>query len=87
MNREEIIRHLQIALSIVLNREVTGLEPETRLFEDLAMDSTSIIELLMSLEDTMSLEIDPDELSADVFRTVGSLTGYLQDQFARVASA
>jgi acyl carrier protein len=84
MNRDEIVRHLHIALSVVLNREVQDLEPDTRLFEDLAMDSTSVIELLMSLEDTMGLEIDPDELSADVFRTVGSLIDYFAEQFARV---
>jgi acyl carrier protein len=48
------------------------------------MDSTSVIELLMSLEDTMGLEIDPDELGPEVFRTVGSLTDYIEAQFARV---
>jgi len=87
MNRDEIVRHLHIALSVVLNREVTGLEPQARLFEDLAMDSTSVIELLMSLEDTMDLQIDPDELTPDVFRTAGSLTDYIEAQFARMARA
>lgn len=83
MDRTEIVNHLQISLSAVLNREVAALTPESRLFEDLAMDSTSVIELLMSLEDTMGLEIDPDELGPEVFRTVGSLTGYIEAQFAR----
>jgi acyl carrier protein len=86
MDRTEIVNHLQLSLSAVLNREVTALTPESRLFEDLAMDSTSVIELLMSLEDTMGLEIDPDELGPEVFRTVGSLTAYIEAQFARAVA-
>lgn len=85
MNRPEIITHLQIALSEVLGREVTDLSTESRLFEDLALDSTSVIELLMSLEDTIGLEIDPDELGPEVFRTVGSLTDYIEAGFAKAA--
>ncbi len=85
MNRTEIIAHLQIALSAVLNREVTDLRPEQRLFEDLALDSTSVIELLMSLEDTISLEIDPDELGPEVFQTVGSLADYVEATFSKAA--
>ena len=84
MNREEIVAHLRVALSAVLNKEVGSLSAESRLFEDLALDSTSVIELLMSLEDTIGLEIDPDELGPEVFQTVGSLTEYIERGFARV---
>jgi acyl carrier protein len=87
MNRDEIVSHLQIALSAVLNREITGLRQDARLFEDLALDSTSVIELLMSLEDTIDLEIDPDELGPEVFKTVGSLTDYIEAGFAKAAAA
>jgi acyl carrier protein len=86
VNRTEIVEHLKIALSAVLNREVTDLTPQSRLFEDLAMDSTSVIELLMSLEDTMGLEIDPDELGPEVFRTVGSLTDYIETRLAKAVA-
>jgi acyl carrier protein len=87
MNRTEIVAHLQIALSAVLNREVADVSPELRLFEDLSLDSTSVIELLMSLEDTIGLEIDPDELGPEVFRTVGSLTDYIESAFAKSAAS
>lgn len=85
MNRTDILAHLQIALSTVLNREVPEISPELRLFEDLALDSTSVIELLMSLEDTIDLEIDPDELGPEVFKTVGSLADYIEAGFAKVS--
>ncbi|HVK23848.1 MAG TPA: phosphopantetheine-binding protein [Actinokineospora sp.] len=86
MDRTEIIDHLRIALSTVLNRDIGELAEDQRLFEDLALDSTSVIELLMSLEDTIDLEIDPDELEPDVFRTVGSLADYVSAGFARAAA-
>ena len=78
MDRTEIVAHLQVALSAVLNREIPELSEDARLFEDLNLDSTSVIELLMALEDTIDLQIDPDELEPEIFRTVGSLTDYIQ---------
>ena len=86
MNRTEIVDHIRVALSAVLNREVVEFDLDSRLFEDLALDSTSVIELLMSLEDTIGLEIDPDELGPESFRTVGSLTEYIEAGFRRTAA-
>ncbi|MFE5729540.1 acyl carrier protein [Streptomyces sp. NPDC056528] len=77
MDRAQILKHLQEALADVLNKDIPDLAEEMRLFEDLALDSTSVIELLMALEDTVGLEIDPDELEPDVFATVGSLADYV----------
>lgn len=88
MDRTQIVDHIQIALSAVLGREVGELTEEARLFEDLALDSTSIIELLISLEDTIGrLEIDPDELEPEVFRTVGSLADYVETSFVKAGAA
>jgi acyl carrier protein len=86
MDRTEIIDHVRIALSAVLNREVSDLTEDSRLFEDLALDSTSVIELLMGLEDTIDLQIDPDDLEPEVFRTVGTLTDYVQAGFLKTAA-
>ncbi|WP_327674858.1 acyl carrier protein [Kitasatospora sp. NBC_00458] len=68
---------LREALATVLKKDLPELTPETRLFSDLALDSTSVIELLMALEDTLGLQIDPDELTPEVFETVGALTEYI----------
>ena len=85
MDRTQIVEHVRISLSEVLNRELPELTEQTRLFEDLALDSTSVIELLMGLEDTIGLEIDPDDLEPEVFQTVGRLTDYIERGFAKVA--
>jgi|HubBroStandDraft_4_1064222.scaffolds.fasta_scaffold228047_2 acyl carrier protein len=87
MNRAEIVSHVHTALSAVLNREIVNFGPQLRLFEDLDVDSTSVIDLLMSLEDTIGLEVDPDELGPEVFQTVGSLTDYVEVQFEKAAAA
>lgn len=86
MDRSEIVEQVRITLSAVLNRDVVGLGEDARLFEDLALDSTSVIELLMGLEDTVDLQIDPDELEPEVFRTVGSLTDYVQAGLTKPAA-
>ena len=87
MDRAEILVQLRGSLTEVLNREVPELREEARLFEDLALDSTSVIELLMSLEDTIGLEIDADELGPEVFETVGSLADYVQSRLTETAAA
>ncbi len=72
-----MIELVTVAIKEVLNVE-KDITKETRLFEDLGLDSTSIIELLMSLEDNISsLEIDPEELKADHFKNVETLSNYV----------
>jgi acyl carrier protein len=77
MDRTEVRDALKKALNEVLSEEVPELTDNLRLAGDLALDSTVVIELLMALEDLLGLQIDPDELTADAFETVGSLTDYL----------
>lgn len=86
MNRNEIVEHVRAALAQVLNREMPELDEGARLFEDLALDSTSVIELLMGLEDTIDLEIDPDELEPEVFRTVRTLSDFIEAGFAKAGA-
>ncbi|MEN8656321.1 phosphopantetheine-binding protein [Streptomyces sp. 21So2-11] len=72
-----IVAQVEIALSEVLERKVTGLTEDIRLFEDLHLDSTSVMEMLMELEDRMDIVVDPENLDMDDFQSVGTLAGYL----------
>jgi acyl carrier protein len=74
----EVRDMLKKALTEVLKTEVPELTDDLRLSGDLALDSTVVIELLMALEDLLGLQIDPDELTANAFETVGTLTEYLR---------
>jgi acyl carrier protein len=81
-DRLDISAKIEDALSEVLMREVTGLPEDTRLFEDLQLDSTAILELLMALEDNLGFEVDPDNLDMADFKTIGTLTGYITSALA-----
>lgn len=84
MNRTELLGHVREVLSAVLNRDLPELSEDSRLFEDLGLDSTSVIELLMSLETSIDLMIEPDSLEPEVFMTVRSLADYIEASLAQV---
>ena len=75
---------VKAAISEVLELSDAGaLTPETALEADLGMDSGLMLELVIQLEDTVEgLVIDQVTLSADDFRTVGSVCGYVAERVA-----
>lgn len=79
MDRGDVVAGIKKALTDVLRRELPDLNEDVRLFDDLNMDSTMALELLMTLEDTLSVEIDAENLSMDDFQTIGTLADYLLD--------
>ncbi|MER6399611.1 MULTISPECIES: phosphopantetheine-binding protein [unclassified Kitasatospora] len=80
MERQNVVSAVEAALSEVLERAVTGITEDARLFEDLHLDSTSVLELLMVLEDTVEISVDPEALDMDDFKSVGTLTDYVLAQ-------
>lgn len=76
-NRRDVIAKIEEALSEVLMRTINGLPEDTRLFEDLQLDSTAVLELLMALEDNVGFEVDPDNLDMADFKTIGTLADYV----------
>lgn len=84
MRTQEIIEHLRESLSVILDRELPEFSAETRIIEDLGLDSMRFVELVMSLEDTLGVEVDPETIENDVFRTAGSLAEYIERQLALV---
>jgi len=77
MDRLEAIEQIRIVAEKVLGQGALTLAADTRLLDELSIDSTGIIELLMELEDIVGFEVDPDTLDPAVFQTAGSLADYL----------
>lgn len=77
MDRSAIIVGIKSALGEVLKDPVCDLSEETSLFEDLYLDSTSILELLMAMEDVLGIEVDTDNLNVAAFKTIGTLADYV----------
>ncbi|MCY9787249.1 phosphopantetheine-binding protein [Nocardiopsis sp. EMB25] len=85
MQRNDVVTALEAALSEALEREVADLDGTVRLFDDLHLDSTSMLEVLMSLEESIGLEVEPEDLEIEAFESVDSLTDFVLS--ARAAAA
>ncbi len=77
MLRDDVTSALRTALTQVLERPVHDLRPDVRLFDDLHLDSTTMLEMLMAMEDLVGLRVDPEDLDMDDFETVGTFTSFV----------
>src|SRR5262249_35369874 len=62
-----IVSSVAAALARVLGRDAATVTPSSRLFDDLGLDSTSVLELLLELEDELGVEFDADTLEQHHF--------------------
>lgn len=74
----EVIR----ILARILERDPAAITAESRLFDDLAFDSTGVLELLMHLEDHFGVEFDPFLIEPRDFETIGTVTEFVNKQLA-----
>jgi acyl carrier protein len=59
------------------------LEAASRLLGSLPeLDSMAVVALITALEERFSISIEDDEISADTFETLGSLTAFVTDKTA-----
>ncbi|MFF8961045.1 acyl carrier protein [Streptomyces sp. NPDC014894] len=77
MDRQNVVSALEQALTEVLERPVSGLTGDVMLFDDLHLDSTTMLEMLMALEDSIGLVVNPEELDADDFVSVDAFTDFV----------
>ncbi|OUE22645.1 acyl carrier protein [Clavibacter michiganensis] len=70
-------RLLHDAIAAVTSKGEFPFDDASRIMEDVGLDSTSAMEVLMELEDRSALEIDPNELDVMDFQTVGSFVRFL----------
>ncbi|WP_433654901.1 acyl carrier protein [Nocardia sp. CA-128927] len=79
-SRAEVADQVVAILAKMVRRSPDSLERSTRLFEDLELDSTSALELLILIEDGIGVEFDEDTLEPEHFETVASLIAYVLEQ-------
>jgi acyl carrier protein len=58
-----------------LKIDPTGIEPDSRLREDLEIDSTEMVEIAVALEKRLSISIDTDDFLA--LKTFGDMIGHV----------
>ncbi|GAB2658797.1 acyl carrier protein [Saccharopolyspora gloriosae] len=64
-------------LKAVLDYELPELTEQSKIFEELGLDSTGVFELMMRLEEALDIEFDTDSLEMGHFETVGTLTDFV----------
>jgi acyl carrier protein len=79
VDRQKVVLAIGAALGNVLGDELPEITEGTRLFE-LGLDSTSVLELLLYLEDELGLEIDPENLLMEHFESVSSLADFVSTE-------
>lgn len=78
---QEVIRVLDEVLS--LQGRTVGFTPHTPLLNAVPeLDSMAVVSLITSLEERFDILIDDGDIDADVFRTVGSLSSFVQERVA-----
>lgn len=83
LGRDRVVGAVVEALSNVLGRPLPDVTDATRLFDDLDLDSTSVLGLLMALEDSLDMEVDPESLEQHHLESVGSLTDFVVEHSTR----
>lgn len=77
MSAEEVKAVLVDTLG--LDGRADQIDAETRLFGSLPeLDSMAVLELVTALEDRFGIKIEADELTADTFETLGSLSALVE---------
>ena len=78
MTKTEVFELVRGRLAELIECEPEKIELSTRLEEDLEADSLDLVELAMSLEEELSLEIPDEELEG--IRTVGDAVDFIADR-------
>ncbi|GAA0975126.1 acyl carrier protein [Nocardiopsis tropica] len=74
---EELIKRIAGILAGFTTESDVEITASTGLFDDLGLDSTNILEMLVEIEAEMGLEFDTEELEHGHFETVASLAGFI----------
>ncbi|MDC0609236.1 acyl carrier protein [Vibrio sp.] len=77
MNRSNIVEIVQTIIGNVLQTEVNLNESDVNLF-DLGLDSMTIVDFLVVIEEEFDLEIDESELKEDMFTSAYKIIDFIE---------
>jgi acyl carrier protein len=75
--RQRVIDNFARLASQVLRCDVDGLSPDARLRDELGMTSASTLELLLLMEDVLTIQIDVEELDEEHVTSVETLADFV----------
>jgi acyl carrier protein len=83
LDRRQVVETSIGVLAEMVRRPAETISEQTRLFEELGLDSVNTLELLMHLEELLRFQFDADTLEQRYLETVGTLASYVVDQAGR----
>ena len=70
-----------VAQTLRIEDRASSWTADTALFGGLPeLDSMAVLELVMALEKRFALTIDPNDVTGEVFGTIGSLTAFVESK-------
>jgi len=70
-----------VVTTLGVEDRANDLLPESELLGSLPeLDSVAVVELLVALQDRFGIEIEDDEVSSDIFQTLGQLTAFIDSK-------
>ena len=89
MTREQIHTEVTQSLSAVLRQPIErrAITDSTDLFNDMGIDSLSIMDFILELEGRFGIVFDEEQLRVEVFEEVGLLIQFLQEATSNRLSA
>ena len=77
ITQERVVGAICTVLPRVLRDELAVATADTRLMEDLGLSSSSTLELMLELEDSLEIQINVEDIDREDFRTVGTLASFV----------
>ncbi|MBV1911803.1 MAG: acyl carrier protein [Kangiellaceae bacterium] len=82
-----ILTRLKSILSNVLEIDTSGFELSTQLLGNIPeFDSMAVMNLILAIEQNFQIEMRADELSAELFESLSSLSIHIKDQIVLLDS-
>jgi acyl carrier protein len=72
-----------LAEVLQLNAKRAALTPESRLLGEIPeFDSMAVVAVITAIEERFGFTVEDDEISADVFETLGTLAAFVEQKIA-----
>jgi acyl carrier protein len=86
MTDDNVADRIRVFIQEELNPNATAeIDNSLNLLDAGILDSTAVVELVLWLEETFQLEIDPESLTPDNFATLDAMVAFIDQQSAAAA--
>ncbi|HKT04379.1 MAG TPA: acyl carrier protein [Rugosimonospora sp.] len=75
--RVRVVEAILDRLPLVLGAQTGPVTEDAKLFDELGLDSTGVLDLMLKLEEALGIEFDTDNLQLDHFESVGTLADFV----------